>query len=188
MLICGIDEAGRGPLAGPVVAACVIMPEIIQLDDVKDSKKLKEAERERLFEIIKKNCVEYRIEAIDNKKIDEINILNATMLAMERCLDNLENIGVKVLIDGNYFKLNSGKQKLYNYETIIGGDDKIIQISAASILAKVTRDRLMCEYDKIYPLYNFKRHKGYGTKEHIENIRKFGLCDIHRISFCKKFI
>ena len=188
MLICGIDEAGRGPLAGPVVAACVIMPETIQLDDVKDSKKLKESERERLFEIIKNNCVEYRIESIDNNKIDEINILNATMLAMERCLDNLKMSGVKVLVDGNYFKLNRDKQKAYNYETIVGGDDKIIQISAASILAKVTRDRMMIEYDKIYPLYNFKKHKGYGTKEHIENIKKFGLCDIHRISFCKKFI
>ena len=188
MLICGIDEAGRGPLAGPVVAACVIMQEIIHIDGVQDSKKIKEAERERLFDIIKENCIEFRITAIDNNKIDEINILNATMLAMERCLDNLEMDEVKVLVDGNYFKLNGDKQKLYNYETIVGGDDKIIQISAASILAKVTRDRLMIEYDKIYPLYNFKKHKGYGTKEHIENIRKYGLCEIHRTSFCKKFM
>ena len=132
--------------------------------------------------------MQYKIEFVDNKTIDEINILNATMLAMEKCLEGMNLINAKIMVDGNYFKLRDNKQQSLNFETIIGGDDKIFQISAASILAKVTRDRIMIQYDKVYPEYNFKKHKGYGTREHIGNIRKYGLCDIHRKSFCKNFI
>lgn len=188
MLICGIDEAGRGPLAGPIVAAAVIMDDSVIIDNLKDSKKLKENEREFLFDIIKLKSLQYKVEVINHEIIDEINILKSTMLAMEKCLEGLNINETKVLVDGNYFQLRDGKQKNYNYETIIDGDDKISQISAASILAKVTRDRIMIEYDRVYPEYNFKKHKGYGTKEHIENIKKFGICEIHRKSFCKNFL
>jgi ribonuclease HII len=188
MQICGIDEAGRGPLAGPVVAAAVIMKDNNHLSDVRDSKKLSQTKRIELYDLIINNCEAYQIEIIDNKIIDEINILSATMLAMEKCLLKMHTDNVKILIDGNYFKLANNRQNNYEYETIIGGDDKIYQISCASILAKVTRDRLMVDYDKSFPEYNFQQHKGYGTKEHIENIRKYGLCELHRITFCRKFI
>jgi len=186
--ICGIDEAGRGPLAGPVVVACVIFNGETTIEGVKDSKKLSEKKRELLFDKIINSCLEYKIELIDNKTIDEINILNATMLGMEKCLEGLQNRNFKLLIDGNYFKLRNEIHKNYDYETIIGGDDKIFEISCASILAKVTRDRLMKDYDKIYPEYLFAKHKGYGTKEHMDRIRQYGLCDIHRLTFCRKFL
>jgi ribonuclease HII len=186
--ICGIDEAGRGPLAGPVVVASVIFKENNTIDGVRDSKKLSEKHRELLYEEIIKNCIDFKIETIDNKTIDKINILNATMLGMEKCLTKLININFKLFIDGNYFKLRNGIHKKYDFETVIGGDDKIFEISCASILAKVTRDRLMVEFDKAYPKYNFAKHKGYGTKMHIEKIREFGLCEIHRETFCRKFL
>ena len=188
MLICGLDEAGRGPLAGPVVVAGVIFKSDISIPGVRDSKKLSELKRESLFGEIIDKCVDYNIQTIDNKVIDEQNILRATMIGMENCLRILNVRNIKIFIDGNYFRLPDGSESLYNYETVVKGDDKIFQVSCASILAKVTRDRIMKEYDDIYPQYNFKRHKGYGTREHIANIGKYGLCEIHRITFCKNFI
>jgi ribonuclease HII len=186
--ICGVDEAGRGPLAGPVVTACVVFEEGFSISGIKDSKKLSEKQREDFFIKITDACLEYKVEIIDNQTIDEINILNATMLGMEKCLDGLKNTDFKLLIDGNYFKLKDDKHKNYDYETIVKGDDKIFAISCASILAKVTRDRLMKAMDVIYPQYLFAKHKGYGTKEHMDRIRKYGLCKIHRLTFCKKFL
>lgn len=188
MLICGIDEAGRGPLAGPVVVAAVIFKEGKGIELVRDSKKLKASLREELYDKIIDECEDYKIEIVDNDIIDEVNILKATMFGMERCLDSLKTKDAKVYIDGNYFRLNDSKQEFYDYETVIKGDDKIFEISCASILAKVTRDRIMGEYDKEYPLYNFKKHKGYATKEHINNIKKHGLCDLHRKSFCRRIL
>lgn len=186
--ICGVDEAGRGPLAGPVVVASVIFKENSFIEGVRDSKKLSEKKREILFDKIIKSCLEYKIEAIDNKFIDEINILQSTMLGIENCLTKLESNDFKLLIDGNYFKLRNNLHEKYDYETIIDGDDKIFEISCASILAKVTRDRLMKEYDKIYPQYLFAKNKGYGTPEHIERIKEYGICEIHRETFCRKFM
>ena len=188
MLICGIDEAGRGPLAGPVVVAAVVFEEGNSIELVRDSKKLKASLREELYDKIIDECVDYKIEIVDNDVIDEMNILKATMLGMERCLTYLKNRDAKIFIDGNYFKLNDGRQKDYDYETVVKGDDKIFEISCASILAKVTRDKLMREHDKKYPLYNFKQHKGYATKEHISNIKKYGLCNLHRKTFCRRIL
>ncbi len=186
MLKCGIDEAGRGPLAGPVVVAAVIFEEGKSIENVRDSKKLKESRREELYEKIIEACENYSIEVVNNKIVDELNILRATMLGMERCLDSLSTKDAKVFVDGNYFRLNNGRHRDYNYETVVKGDDKIFEISCASILAKVTRDRLMKEYDIDFPLYNFKKHKIYATKEHINNIKKYGLCELHRKTFCKR--
>lgn len=186
--ICGVDEAGRGPLAGPVVVASIIIDSDKKIMGIRDSKKLSEKKRESLFDVIIGECREYKIEIIDNKIIDEINILNATMLGMEKCITGMKNTGFKLMIDGNYFKLRNNLQNNYDFETVVEGDDKIYEISCASILAKVTRDRLMRDYDGIYPNYLFANNKGYGTKEHIQRILKYGLCDIHRTTFCKNFI
>lgn len=186
--ICGIDEAGRGPLAGPVVVASVIFGVNNRISGVKDSKKLTEKKRESLFGQIINSCLEYNIEIINNKVIDGINILNATMLGMEKCLEGMKNTNYKLLVDGNYFKLKDDAHKKYDFQTIIGGDDKIYEISCASILAKVTRDRLMLGYNDKYPQYLFSKNKGYGTKEHINRIREFGICEIHRETFCRKFM
>jgi ribonuclease HII len=186
--ICGMDEAGRGPLAGPVVTACVLFKKEQSIDGVKDSKKLSEKKREYLFDKIIESCTEFQIQIIDHKTIDEVNILNATMLGMEKCVENLTHRDFKLLIDGNYFKLRDNLHKNYDYETIVSGDDRIFEISCASILAKVTRDRLMRDFDKIYPEYLLSKHKGYGTKEHIDRIRKYGLSEIHRLTFCKKYL
>jgi len=188
MLICGIDEAGRGPLAGPVVVAAVVFEEGESIELVRDSKKLKASLREELYEKIIDECEDYKIEIVDNDVIDELNILKATMLGMERCLDSLKIKNEKVIVDGNYFKLNNSRHDDYDFETVVKGDDKVFEISCASILAKVTRDKLMREHDKEYPLYNFKQHKGYATKEHISNIRKYGLCDLHRKTFCRRIL
>ena len=188
MKICGVDEAGRGPLAGPVVVAAVIMTEGIKINGIRDSKKLKPAKREELFKMIVDSAIDYKIEIVDNNVIDEINILKATMLGVERCLTKLSLTDVKVLIDGSYFKLADGREKNYNYETVIKGDDIIYQISCASILAKVTRDRLMAEYENLYPEYGFASHKGYGTKMHIERLLEYGMCEIHRKTFCRKIL
>ena len=187
-LVCGMDEAGRGPLAGPVVVASTIFEPGFKIKGVRDSKKLSEKQREAFFNIILNCCLEYKIEIIDNIVIDEINILSATMLGMEKCITALKTKNFDLKIDGNYFKLRNNLQNNYNYETIIEGDDKVFAISAASILAKVTRDRLMKEYDKEFPLYLFAKNKGYGTKEHITRIMKYGLCIIHRKTFCKNFM
>lgn len=185
---CGIDEAGRGPLAGPVVAACVILKPGVSIEGVRDSKKLSEKKREFLYGEILNACLEYKIEIVDNKLIDEINILNSTMLAMEKCITGLKTENFRLLVDGNYFKLRGNLQDKYDYRTIIEGDDKVFEISCASILAKVTRDRIMREYDFKFPEYLFSKNKGYGTPEHIQRILKYGLCDIHRTTFCKNFI
>lgn len=183
-LIAGVDEAGRGPLAGPVCVAAVIMPydknEIIE--EINDSKKLTEKKREKLFDLIIEKAISYKIVLINEKIIDEINILNATKLGMKQAIEGLSVKPELVLIDAVPLDLN------IKNESIIKGDAKCYNIAAASILAKVTRDRLMVELDQKYPNYNFKKHKGYGTKEHIENLKKFGKCEIHRNSFIKNFI
>ncbi len=172
--IAGMDEAGRGPLAGPVVCACVIMPldndKIIQ--GVNDSKKLTPKKRDELYEKIKNTAVCYSIQEVDNKTIDKINILNATRLGMQNCVKNLKVAPDFVLID--YIV---GLELDVPNIPIVKGDAKSYSIACASILAKVYRDRLMEELDKKYPEYNFKKHKGYGTKEHIENLKKFGKCE-----------
>jgi ribonuclease HII len=188
MLICGIDEAGRGPLAGPVVAAAVIFEDDFVIEGVKDSKVLSENEREDFYLKISEMCIDYKVIEIGNNEIDEINILRATMKAMYHALKSLNVKPDKYLIDGNYFKLPDSYQMEINYETIIKGDSKVFAISAASVLAKVTRDRIMVENNLKYPGYEFGRHKGYATKLHDERIRQFGLCEIHRQSFCRKYL
>lgn len=184
-LIAGIDEAGRGPLAGPVCCACVIMPlnEEDVIDGINDSKKLTEKKREKLFEEIIKKAIDYKICFIDEKTIDEINILNATKKGMEMCILGLKIKPEIILIDA-VKNLNADIKTV----SIIHGDALSYNIACASILAKVSRDRFMKEIDKKYPQFNFAKHKGYGTKEHIENLKKFGKCDIHRESFIKHFV
>ena len=182
-VVCGVDEAGRGPLAGPVYAAAVILPDGLEDMGINDSKKMSEKKREALFDIIIENATAYGRGFATETEIDEINILNATFLAMRRAV---EAMGVKpdlVLVDGNR-KPNTGYEEI----TLVKGDAKSISISAASILAKVSRDRLLTEYDEKYPQYNFKKHKGYGTKEHTDLILKYGPCEIHRLSFLKKLL
>ncbi|ROL61631.1 ribonuclease HII [Bacteroidetes/Chlorobi group bacterium ChocPot_Mid] len=185
MFVAGIDEAGRGPLAGPVVAAAVILkPEFHNTFGITDSKKINQSQREKLFNIIIENSLSVGIGIIDNNIIDEINILQATLSAMQNAITQLNPQPQQLLIDGNYFK-NIG----IPYQTIIKGDGKCLSIAAASIIAKVTRDRWMNDVaDKLYPQYNFKQHKGYGTKSHIEAIQEFGICEIHRKTFLKRFI
>lgn len=182
--IAGIDEAGRGPLAGPVCVAIVIMPldkESI-IEEVNDSKKLTEKKRDKLFDQIIEKAIAYHIEMVDELTIDTINILNATKLGMLTCINEINVKPDIVLIDA--VKLDTEIQ----CESIIKGDALSYSIACASILAKVSRDRLMLELDAKYPQYNFKKHKGYGTKEHIENLKKYGKCEIHRNSFIKNFI
>ncbi|MGN0534382.1 MAG: ribonuclease HII [Eubacterium sp.] len=181
-IICGIDEAGRGPLAGPVYASAVILPKGHIIDGVNDSKKLSEKKREQLFDKIIDECVSYGIGIADEKEIDEINILQATFLAMRRAFDNLNVKPDIALIDGN-------KKPGLDIEQwdIVKGDSKSASISAASILAKVSRDRYMLEMAEKYPEYQFEKHKGYGTKLHYEMIEKYGVSPIHRKTFLKKF-
>ncbi len=179
--ICGVDEAGRGPLAGPVFAAAVILPEGLEIDGVKDSKKLTEKKREELFDVIKSKALAYCIASASVEEIESINILRADMLAMKRAVEGLKIKADFVMIDGN-------KTPELNVpcEAIVKGDAKSESIAAASILAKVSRDRLMKDLAKKYPEYGFEKHKGYGTKEHREAILKYGPCEIHRPSFLKK--
>ena len=179
--ICGVDEAGRGPLAGPVYAAAVILPAGLELDGLDDSKKLTEKKRERLYDEIIQNAVTYGIASASPKEIDEVNILNATFLAMNRAIEKLSVTPQLALIDGNQSK---GIQ--FNNMCIVGGDGKAASIAAASILAKVSRDRYMIEMSRRYPEYFFERHKGYGTKLHKEMLYKYGVSDIHRKTFLKK--
>jgi len=183
-LVAGIDEAGRGPLAGPVAVACVIMPldndKIIE--GINDSKKLTAKKRELLFEKIKEVAIDYSIVLVDEKKIDEINILNATKLGMKNALNQLKNRPYAVLVDAVKIETDIIQ------ENIIHGDALSYNIAAASILAKVTRDKLMEEYAVKYPEYHFEKHKGYGTKLHIEMLKKYGKCEIHRDSFIKNFV
>ncbi len=180
--VCGVDEAGRGPLAGPVYAAAVILKDDADLEGVNDSKKLSEKKREALFDKIIEQSVAYKIIAVDEKIIDDINILNATMLAMKKAIEELEISADAALIDGN----KAPELDIYS-QTIIGGDAKIKSIAAASILAKVSRDRYMQEMAEKYPQYQFEKHKGYGTKLHYQMLDEHGVSDIHRMSFLKKY-
>ncbi len=180
-LICGVDEAGRGPLAGPVCAAAVILPRNIEIQGLNDSKKLSEAKREKIFELIKEKAVSYGIAFASVEEIEELNILNATYLAMNRAIEKLKVQPELALIDGNR---NTGIK--YESRCVVKGDARCADIAAASILAKVSRDRLMYELAEKYPQYHFEKHKGYGTKLHYEAIREFGPCPVHRKSFLKK--
>ncbi len=181
-IICGVDEAGRGPLAGPVCAAAVILPADLEIEGLNDSKKLTEKRREALYDIITEKAVAYGIGFASEQEIDEINILQATFLAMRRAVDQLSVTPDMVLVDGNREPSLDLPVK-----TIIKGDSLSANIAAASVLAKVTRDRLMVEQDAIYPQYKFAVHKGYGTKAHYAAIAEYGMCPIHRRTFLKKF-
>ena len=182
--ICGVDEAGRGPLAGPVCAAAVILPKGAVIKGLDDSKKLTEKKRERLYDIIKQTAVAYSVAYGTLEEIETVNILEATYLAMNRAIEGLTVKPDFALIDGN--RVPRGIK--IPCETVVKGDSKSMSVAAASVLAKVTRDRLMLEYDKKYPEYNFKKHKGYGTKEHTELIKQYGPCEIHRLSFLKNIL
>lgn len=181
--IAGIDEVGRGPLAGPVVAAAVILPEDFDVIGINDSKKLSEKKRDELFDVIKEKALAYSFGVVDNEVIDEINILEATKKAMKEAVTGLYIEPEHLLIDA---------VKLADVDipqtSIIKGDEKSISVAAASILAKVTRDRMMVEYSEEYPHYAFEKNKGYGTKAHYEGIEKAGICPIHRKTFLKKIL
>ena len=179
-VICGVDEAGRGPLAGPVFAAAVILPDGLEDLGLNDSKKLSEKKRDQLFDLIKEKATAYCVASADENEIDDLNILNATYLAMQRAVQGLSVKPDLALIDGNR-KPNTGVEEV----TIVKGDAKSISIAAASILAKVSRDRYMLELDKQYPEYDFKQHKGYPTKLHYEKIKEHGISPVHRLSFLK---
>lgn len=181
--ICGVDEAGRGPLAGPVCAAAVILPEDIEIAGLNDSKKLTEKKREELYSVITEKAIAYSVAFADVCEIEKYNILGATFIAMNRAIEGLSTPADYALIDGNRVP----KDIKIDCETIIKGDSKSASIAAASILAKVTRDRLMLEYDKELPQYAFSKHKGYGTKLHYEMIEKYGMSIYHRPSFLKSF-
>ena len=181
--ICGVDEAGRGPLCGPVAAAAVIMPKDSKIEGVNDSKKLTEKKREELYEKIIKEAVSYSVCLVDHTEIDEINILNATLKAMEQAINGLHIKPDFALIDGNQNRGITTPNK-----TVVKGDSKSYSIACASILAKVTRDRLMADYDKMYPEYGFSKHKGYGTKAHYEAIQVYGITPVHRKTFLKKIL
>lgn len=182
--IAGIDEAGRGPLAGPVVVACVIMPENSFIEGVNDSKKVSEKKREKLYEEITNEAIAWSVGIIDQTEIDEINILNATKKALTMAIQNLEVKPERILVDALEHIDTCG----IPYTSIIKGDAKNYSIAAASIIAKVTRDRIMYEWDEIYPDYGFAAHKGYGTAKHIQAIRENGICMLHRKSFVKNII
>ena len=181
--VCGVDEAGRGPLAGPVCAAAVILPPNAEIDGLNDSKKLTAKRREALYDVILSQAVAYGIAMVDEKTIDEINILQATFLAMRQAVEQLSVTPELALVDGNR-EPDFGSIPV---KTIIKGDSLSANIAAASILAKVTRDRFMMEQDRIYPQYGFAVHKGYGTQAHYAALRTYGACPIHRKSFLKKF-
>lgn len=180
-LVCGVDEAGRGPLAGPVCAAAVILPRNFEIEGLNDSKKLSEKKREELYGIITEKAISYGIAFATVEEIEEFNILNASMLAMNRAIAKLDPVPELALIDGNR---NSAIEM--NSRCVIKGDAKCADIAAASILAKVTRDRYMLEMAEKYPQYHFEKHKGYGTKLHYEALREFGPSEIHRMSFLRK--
>lgn len=183
LYIGGIDEAGRGPLAGPVVASVVVFKKNTKIEGVNDSKKLSEAKRDELFDIIKKEALDYGIGIVNNEEIDEFNILNATYMAMKKAINCLKKTPDYLLVDAATIP---GIDIVQN--PIVKGDLKSISIAAASILAKVTRDSIMYQYDRVYPEYGFKSHKGYGTKEHYEAIEKHGITPIHRKSFLKNIL
>ena len=182
--ICGIDEAGRGPLAGPVVVAGVIMPEDSMIEGVNDSKKVSEKKRELLYDKILEEAISYSVAIIGQDIIDEINILNATKQGVTNVVKGLDIRPELIIIDALQHINTDGVP----YEAIIKGDAKCYSIAAASIIAKVTRDRIMREWDEVYPQYGFIAHKGYGTAKHIQAIKEYGLCPIHRRSFTKNFV
>lgn len=182
--ICGIDEAGRGPLAGPVVVAGVIMPEDSMIEGVNDSKKVSEKKREKLYDLILEEAISYSVAIIGQDIIDEINILNATKQGVTNVVEELKIKPDLILVDA----LTHIDTKGIPYDSIIKGDAKCYNIAAASIIAKVTRDRIMRQWDEIYPQYGFAQHKGYGTAKHIVAIKEYGLCPIHRRSFTKNFV
>lgn len=182
--VCGVDEAGRGPLAGPVCAAAVILAPDTVIEGLDDSKKLSEKKRERLFDVITEKAISFSVAFGTLEEIESLNILEATFFAMNRAIDCLSVKPDFALIDGN----RAPKNIKIPCETVIKGDSKSMSVAAASVLAKVTRDRLMLKYDAEYPQYDFKNHKGYGTKEHTELIKKYGPCEIHRLSFLKNIL
>ena len=183
-LIAGIDEAGRGPLAGPVVVGLVIMKPDSFIEGINDSKKVSEKKREILYEKIIEEAVDWSVGIVDQKEIDEINILKATKKAIKNAIMDLKVKPERIVVDALEHIDTCG----IPYTSIIKGDAKIYSISAASIIAKVTRDRIMKEYDEVYPEYGFSGHKGYGTAKHIQAIKEFGPCALHRQSFIKNFI
>lgn len=181
-LVCGVDEAGRGPLAGPVCAAAVILPPMLDIPGLTDSKKLTDKKRRELFDIIVDRAIAYGIALVGEKEVDEINILQATFRAMQQAVSRLNMVPDLVMVDGNRAPAMGMPVK-----TVVKGDSLSASIAAASILAKVTRDRLMEDLDASYPQYGFSVHKGYGTKRHYAALREFGPCAIHRMTFLKKF-
>lgn len=183
-LVCGVDEAGRGPLAGPVCAAAVILKPDTVIEGLNDSKKLTEKKREALFDVIIENAVDCSIALVDNERIDEINILEATFEAMEQAVHTLKITPDCAIIDGN----REPKHLNIPCKTVVKGDSISMSVAAASILAKVTRDRLMLEMAKVYPQYQFEKHKGYGTALHTQLIKEHGPCAIHRKTFLKKIL
>lgn len=182
--ICGIDEAGRGPLAGPVVVAGVIMPQDSMIEGINDSKKVSEKKREKLYDLIIEEAISYSVAIIGHDVIDDINILNATKSGVTKVVDELDLKPDLIIVDA----LTHINTRGIPYEPIIKGDAKCYNIAAASILAKVTRDRIMREWDEVYPQYGFISHKGYGTAKHIAAIKEYGLCPIHRKTFTKNFV
>jgi|688.fasta_scaffold840909_2 ribonuclease HII len=184
-LICGIDEAGRGPLAGPVVASCVMLNQNNYLSEINDSKKLSKNLRKKIYNDLKINC-KFGVGVVDEKIIDEINILEATKLAMLRAYQDFcrkYNLFPKIiLVDGN-FKPFDLRDELLEIQAIVKGDQKSYSIASASIIAKEYRDEIMLNYHQKFPVYNFDKHNGYGTQNHLENIKKYGICDIHRKTF-----
>ena len=182
--ICGIDEVGRGPLAGPVVVAAVIMPKDSMIEGVNDSKKVSEKKREKLYELIIEEAISYSVGIVDQNEIDRINILNATKAGLTEAVRTLKVKPELILVDA----LTNIDTCGVPYHSIIKGDAKSYSIAAASIIAKVTRDRIMREWDKVYPQYGFEKHKGYGTAAHISAIKENGLCPLHRLSFVKNII
>lgn len=182
--ICGIDEAGRGPLAGPVVVGAVIMPKDSFIEGVNDSKKVSEKKREKLYEQITDEAIAYGVGIVDQRKIDEINILNATKLALKQAVQSLKVRPDLIVVDA----LDKMDTCGIPYKSYIKGDALVYSISAASIIAKVTRDRIMRQWDEIYPEYGFAKHKGYGTAEHMKAIREYGATSLHRKTFIKNII
>ena len=182
--ICGIDEAGRGPLAGPVVVGAVILPQDSFIEGVNDSKKISEKKREKIYDQIIEEAVAWSVGIVDERTIDEINILNATKLGVKLALEGLKQKPDVIMVDA----LNNMDTLGIPYISVIKGDAKNYSIAAASIIAKVTRDRMMKEWDEVYPAYGFAKHKGYGTAEHIKTIKEQGPCSIHRRSFIKNFV
>lgn len=183
-LICGIDEAGRGPLAGPVVVATVIMPRNSMIEGVNDSKKVSEKKREKLYDLITDEAIAYGVGIIDQKEIDRINILNATKEGLTMAVKELNPKPDLIIVDA----LSKIDTEGIPYKSIIKGDAKCYSIACASIIAKVTRDRIMRQWDEVYPQYGFIKHKGYGTAAHISAIKEYGLCPLHRLSFVKNIV